>query len=55
MLSYGKEHYKEILFTDANSFTVEESFNKQNNRVYARSFKEARELVPRIELGHYPV
>lgn len=51
---YGKERYKEILFTDEKIFTVEETFNKQNDRVYAQSSKEARELVPRIERGHYP-
>ena len=34
-------------------FTMEETFNKQNDRVYARSFKEARELVQRIKGGHY--
>ena len=48
---YGKERYK-IFFTDERSFTVEETFNKQNDRVYAQSFKEIRELVPRIERGH---
>ena len=32
MLSlYSKEHYKEILFADEKMFTVEETFNKQNN------------------------
>ena len=36
---YGKEHYKEILFTDENIFTVEETFNKQNDTVYAWSSK----------------
>ena len=35
--------------------TVEEIFNKQNDKAYARASKEARELVPRIERGHYPV
>ena len=40
---------KEILFTDEKMFTIEETFNKQNDRVYAWSSKEARELVPRIE------
>ena len=34
--------------------TAEETFNKQNNRVYARSSEEAHELVPRITWGHYP-
>ena len=50
----GKERYKEILVTAETMFTVEETVNKQNCRVYARSSKEARELVPRIERGHYP-
>ena len=54
LLLYGKENYKETLFTDEKFFTVEETFNKQNDRVYARSSKEARKLVPRIEWGHYP-
>jgi len=33
---------------------VEESFNKQNDRVYARSSKEAREKVPCVQRGHHP-
>jgi hypothetical protein len=32
---YGKERHKEILFTDEKRFIVEETFNKQNDRVYA--------------------
>jgi hypothetical protein len=51
---YGKERYKEITFTDEKYFTVEETFNKQNDRVYLRSFKEASELVPGNERNHYP-
>ena len=51
---YGIEHYKEILFTDEKHFFVAETFNKQNDRVYARSSKEAHELVPGIKRGHYP-
>ena len=46
---YSKERYKEILFTDDKMFTVEGTFNKQNDRVYARSSREARKLVPRID------
>ena len=46
MSSYSKEHYKEILFSDEKKkITVEETFNKQNNRVYVWSSKEAQELV----------
>ena len=51
---YGKECYKEILFTDEKIFTLEETSNKQNDRVYVQSSKEAHELVPRIKRGHYP-
>ena len=36
-------------------FTMEETFNKQNDRVCAWSSKETRELVPRIGQGNYPV
>ena len=35
-------------------FIVEETFNEQNDRVYARSSKEPCELVLGIERGHYP-
>ena len=48
-LSYSKEHYKEILITDDKIFTVEETFIKQNYRVYARSPKKTHELVQRIK------
>lgn len=51
---YGKGRYKKILFSDEKIFSVEESFNKQNDRVYARSSREARELMPCIERGHFP-
>jgi hypothetical protein len=36
-------------------FNVEETFNKENDGVYARSSREAGKLVPRIEWGHYPL
>ena len=51
---YGKDCYKEILFTDENIFTAEETFSKQNKRVYARSSKEAHKLVSGMEQSHYP-
>ena len=50
-----KECYREILFSDDKIFALKETFNKQNDRVYIESSKEACKLVPRIELGHYPV
>lgn len=51
---YADEKYKKILFTDEKIFTVEEKFNKQNDRVYARSSQDASELVPRVQKGHHP-
>ena len=52
LLSYSKGDYKEILFTDEKIFTMEETSNRQNDRFHAQSYKEARELVPRIKQSH---
>lgn len=46
--------HRRILFTDEKIFTVEESFNKQNDRVYALSSRQASELVPKVQRGHHP-
>lgn len=54
LADYAGAEYRRILFTDEKNFTVEEKFNKQNDRVYARSSKEAAELVPRVQKGHHP-
>ena len=35
-------------------FTVEETFNKQNGRVYSQSSMEACKLVPSIKRDDYP-
>lgn len=51
---YGKNRYKNILFTDEKIFTIEEKFNKQNDRVYARTSYEAKDKVPRVQRGHHP-
>lgn len=51
---FGSGRYQDILFTDEKIFTVEETYNKQNDRVYARSSYEAKEKVPRIQRGHHP-
>lgn len=51
---YAQGMHRKILFTDEKIFTVEEKFNKQNDRIYARSSKEAAELVPRVQKGHHP-
>lgn len=51
---YAKNRHRKIMFTDEKIFTVEESFNKQNDRVYAQSSLQANELVPRVQRGHHP-
>lgn len=49
----GKKH-REILFSDEKIFNVEESFNKQNDRVYGPSSEEAGKRIPRVQRGHHP-
>lgn len=51
---YGKEFYKRILFTDEKVFTIEEKFNPQNDRVYARTSQDAQRKAPRVQRGHFP-
>lgn len=46
--------HENILFTDEKIFTVEEVFNKQNDKIYARTSKEAKNTVPRVQRGHHP-
>jgi len=45
---YGSGRYKQILFTDEKIFITEQSFNKQNDRVYTCSSYEAREKVLKV-------
>lgn len=51
---YADDRHKEILFSDEKIFTVEQTFNRQNDRVYAHSSKEASAVAPRIERAHHP-
>jgi len=51
---YGRKKCKNILFADEKIFTVEEKFNKQNYRLYARSSLEVKEKVSSVQLGHHP-
>ncbi|KAL4113434.1 hypothetical protein QTP88_017053 [Uroleucon formosanum] len=39
--------------TDEKIFTVEEKFNRQNDRVYAHNSREATEKIQRVERGHH--
>uniref|UniRef100_A0A2S2R265 Uncharacterized protein n=1 Tax=Sipha flava TaxID=143950 RepID=A0A2S2R265_9HEMI len=51
---YAKNGHRQILFTDEKIFTIEEKFNRQNDRVYAHSSWEAAEKIHRVERGHHP-
>ncbi|KAA5621435.1 helix-turn-helix domain-containing protein [Pseudomonas aeruginosa] len=51
---YAGKKYREILFSDEQIFTVEESYNKQNDKVYAHSSEEASNRIPRVQRGHFP-
>lgn len=51
---HAKGGYRRILFTDEKIFTVEEKYNRQNDRVYAHSSQEASQKVARVERGHHP-
>lgn len=46
--------HENILFTDEKIFTVEEKFNRQNDRVYARTSSEAKKIIPKVQRGHHP-
>ncbi|RVE45427.1 hypothetical protein evm_009945 [Chilo suppressalis] len=44
-----RKKYREILFSDEKFLTVEESYNKQNDKVYAHSSEEASNRIPRVQ------
>lgn len=54
LLRYADKKHRKILFTDEKIFTIEEHYNKQNDRVYAHSSKEASEVVAKVQRGHHP-
>ena len=51
---YARQGHRKILFTDEKIFTVEEKFNKQNDRVYASSAREASQIIGKVQHGHHP-
>ncbi len=51
---YAHNKHRSILFTDEKMFTIEEVFNRQNDRIYACDAKTARAIAPRVQRGHYP-
>lgn len=51
---HAKNQHRRILFSDEKIFTIEQKFNRQNDRVYARSREESRQVAPRVLRGHHP-
>lgn len=51
---YGAEKVKSILFTDEKLFNVEEHFNRQNDRVYAKSVKDIPKKIRGVKRSHFP-
>lgn len=45
---------RNILFGDEKIFNIENALNQQNNRVYGRSFVEARETVGCVQWRNLP-
>ncbi|RVE40580.1 hypothetical protein evm_014769 [Chilo suppressalis] len=54
LLKYAGKKYQVIPFSDEKKITVEESYNKQNDKVYAHSSEEASNRIPRVQRGHFP-
>lgn len=51
---YTPEEVNNILFTDEKIFTVEEHFNRQNDRVYAKCSKDIPPTSKRVLRIHHP-
>ena len=51
---HAGESVKSILFTDEKIFNVEAAFNKQNDRIYARSSSEIPKNLKRMYRSHHP-
>src|SRR5215469_11913072 len=51
---YALKKVKTILFTDEKLFSVEEKFNRQNDRVYAKSVKDIQKPIRGVKRSHGP-
>ena len=50
---YASNGHQSILFMDEKISTIEESFNRQNDRVYASSSREAHKVARRVLWAHH--
>ncbi len=51
---HGKKKIENILFTDEKIFNVEESYNRQNDRIYAKSAKDIPKAKKKVKRAHHP-
>jgi hypothetical protein len=51
---HAKNGHEHILSTHKKIFTIEEWYNHQNDKVYAKMCHEVKEKVPRVQRGHHP-
>lgn len=51
LYSYNQQKFKYILFTNEKIFIVEEKYNKQNNKIYARLSIEIKQNAPHVQRG----
>src|SRR5277367_3805735 len=51
---YAGESYRQILFTDEKIFTVEEKFNGQKDRIYAKRKSDIPIAVRKSKKAHHP-
>ena len=49
---YASCGHQSILFNDEKIFSAQETFNGQNDRIYATSYREAGQKAPRVQRSH---
>ena len=51
---HAKNQHRRILISDETIFITEEKFNRQNDKVYAQSHEESRQVAPQVLHGYHP-
>ena len=46
--------HESILFTNEKNVTVEEVFNKKNDKIFAQTSKNEKTCIPWVQRGHHP-
>jgi len=51
---HAENGHENILFTDEKIFTIEQQYNRLNDKICAQTSLAAKEKVPRVQRGHHP-